>query len=164
MSAIVTQRTRPDIVLFTTTDAQGSRGAELARLLASVAAARRESTLEIVHFLLVQRGTCESLGVDLPPFVRARAIAGRVSLSRARNLLLAEATAAGVFDGSLFVAFPDDDAWYPQGLLVGIARRFQADSTLDVIASRYGSSPTLHRQVPGREACRQRPRPNPSSG
>jgi len=144
------QPTRPDVVLFTTTDAQGNRGAELARLLASVAAAQRPG-LDIVHFLLVQRGTCESLGVDLPPFVKARAIDGRVSLSRARNLLLAEAIATGALDGSLFVAFPDDDAWYPEGLLAGIAGRFRSDATLDVVASRYGSSPTaLATIAPGR--------------
>lgn len=143
MSTVAAPRTRPDIVLFTTTDSQGRRRTELARLLASVAAAQRESGLEIVHFLLVQRGTCESLGMELPPFVRARAIGGRVSLSRARNMLLAEATATGALDGSLFVAFPDDDAWYPEGLLAGIAGRFRADGTLDVIASRYGSSPAL---------------------
>lgn len=132
-----------DVVLFTTTDAQSARTGELVRLLASVAQTVKTSGLRVVHYLLVQRGTVESLGVDIPAFVRVRAISGRVSLSRARNILLKEAIAEEVLAGSLFVAFPDDDAWYPEGLLAGIAARFRADADLDVIASRYASAPTL---------------------
>lgn len=141
MSAQDLEHRRADVVLFTTTDAQGGRGAELARLLASVAAARRDADLAIVHYLLVQRGAPAALGVELPSFVRVRSVDGRVSLSHARNLLLTEVLEDGGLDGSLFIAFPDDDAWYPNGLLAGVAARFRSDHRLDVVASRYASTP-----------------------
>lgn len=47
-------------------------------------------------------------------------------LSRARNVGLPFATGD-------FVAFPDDDCWYPPKMLATVADRFQRDSTVDVL-------------------------------
>ncbi|MGI4848509.1 MAG: glycosyltransferase family A protein [Janthinobacterium lividum] len=51
-------------------------------------------------------------------------------LSRARNVALSEIT------GDL-VAFPDDDCWYPDGVLSYLARKFMADPALDGVTGRF---------------------------
>lgn len=51
-------------------------------------------------------------------------------LSRARNVGLRYAT------GDV-IAFPDDDCWYPDGLLSYVARRLQAQPSLDGLTGRF---------------------------
>lgn len=51
-------------------------------------------------------------------------------LSRARNVGLRYAT------GDV-IAFPDDDCWYPDGLLSYVARRLEARPTLDGLTGRF---------------------------
>lgn len=51
-------------------------------------------------------------------------------LSRARNVGLRYAT------GDV-IAFPDDDCWYPDGLLSYVARRLQAEPSLDGLTGRF---------------------------
>lgn len=51
-------------------------------------------------------------------------------LSRSRNVGLRQIT------GDL-VAFPDDDCWYPDGMLSYIAARFESDAALDGMTGRF---------------------------
>ncbi|WOB07000.1 glycosyltransferase family A protein [Piscinibacter gummiphilus] len=51
-------------------------------------------------------------------------------LSRARNVGLRYAT------GDV-IAFPDDDCWYPDGLLTYVAQRLQAEPSLDGLTGRF---------------------------
>ncbi|MEO8154196.1 MAG: glycosyltransferase family A protein [Rhizobacter sp.] len=51
-------------------------------------------------------------------------------LSRARNVGLRYAT------GDV-IAFPDDDCWYPDGLLTHVAERLQSQPTLDGLTGRF---------------------------
>jgi len=59
--------------------------------------------------------------------MRYRSVPG---LSRARNVGLRYAS------GDV-VAFPDDDCWYPDGLLSYVARRLQAQPSLDGLTGRF---------------------------
>ena len=45
------------------------------------------------------------------------------------------------------VAFPDDDAWYPDGVLEYIHGRFESDAALDFWFCRYGSTAALPAEV-----------------
>lgn len=57
-------------------------------------------------------------------------VASPKGLSRARNAGLQRIT------GDL-VAFPDDDCWYPDGLLSDVASRFERDAGLDGLTGRF---------------------------
>jgi glycosyltransferase involved in cell wall biosynthesis len=53
---------------------------------------------------------------------------GQLSLSKARNIALAEA------NGDIY-AFPDDDCWYPEDLLLNIAVLLENNANLDAICT-----------------------------
>jgi hypothetical protein len=105
----------------------------------------------LIHLLLLQRcsdvaAASEQLG--LPARMRVTAIDRQISLSAARNMMI----------NSLFsdppkgleeamVAFPDDDAWYPEGVLEYIYSRFETDTELDFWFCRYGSTAALPSDV-----------------
>ena len=130
------------LILFTTVDFQSRRNAELERLLQSVAlsAAAREGKL--LHLLLCQRassGDAEEIGNRFK-FVQARAIAERVPLSHARNLLLSSTPVNPVLEGDGLIGFPDDDAWYPAGFIESLLATFKKDNA-SLFFCRYGSSP-----------------------
>lgn len=61
---------------------------------------------------------------------RIRRYRSAPGLSRARNVGLRYAT------GDV-IAFPDDDCWYPDGLLSYVARRLEADAGLDGLTGRF---------------------------
>jgi glycosyltransferase involved in cell wall biosynthesis len=61
---------------------------------------------------------------------RIRRYRSAPGLSRARNVGLRYAT------GDV-IAFPDDDCWYPDGLLSSVDRRLRADPSLDGLTGRF---------------------------
>lgn len=125
--------------LFTTTDAGSGRSDALGRLIASLAKARAaRPNVPLTLHLLAQRATPGALA-DLPSWVAVSAIDGRVSLSRARNRMLAAAPAEA-FAADTLVAFPDDDAWYPPGLLAGVTRLMDRGGA-DFVFCRYAARP-----------------------
>jgi hypothetical protein len=81
------------------------------------------------------------IGQALPPFVQAIPYAETLSLSAARNRLLAYASSNGLIDGETVVGFPDDDCWYPQGVLELVARSFAQSPQLGLWFCRYSSNP-----------------------
>lgn len=77
----------------------------------------------------------------LPDFVQAIPAAETLSLSAARNLLLAYASSNGIIDLRTVVGFPDDDCWYPAGALEYIAHAFARSPQLGLWFCRYSSQP-----------------------
>jgi hypothetical protein len=136
-----------NFLLFTTYDAQGHRVAELVRLLTSVQQASRDDGLNIRHYVLLQRTASvpqEVLGFDSDTFVFMCADR-QLSLARARNLMIHRARRNGLLARAEICAFPDDDAWYPDGVLHAFHRMFQADGDIGIAVCRYGSSPSTAR-------------------
>jgi glycosyltransferase involved in cell wall biosynthesis len=62
-----------------------------------------------------------------------RRVLSEKGVSRARNVGLSLAT------GDVF-AFPDDDCWYPDGLLAYVAKRLRQQATLDGLTGRFVDS------------------------
>ncbi|GIZ52852.1 hypothetical protein NCCP691_28660 [Noviherbaspirillum aridicola] len=141
---IPSPRDRQGIVLLTTCDLAGGRSAELLRLLGSVQHAMQAAPLTIRHYILLQRapgGPPAELLAAAGDTSCVMAIGDRVSLSRARNLLLCRARQEGALSRALWVAFPDDDAWYPQGVLAEVNGLFSAHGSLALVTCRYGADP-----------------------
>jgi glycosyltransferase involved in cell wall biosynthesis len=85
-----------------------------------------------LELIVVDQNEDDRLGTILTqssfpfPVIRLRSEAG---LSRARNLGMASAT------GDI-ITFPDDDCWYPDGLLVRVVSEFQSRLSLDGLTGR----------------------------
>ncbi|MDV3240826.1 MAG: hypothetical protein LOY00_03435 [Methylocaldum sp.] len=137
-----------DALLFTTNDSAGGRHDELERMVRSVERAIATSGLRVVQYLLLQRHAPGQPLPALPDYIRVTTIPDRVSLSKARNLLLSSAREDGMFERSLMVAFPDDDAWYPEGTLEAMLALFGGDASLDLAICRYSSTPSTLSALP----------------
>lgn len=129
------------IVLISTCVVSPDRVAMLDRMLASTARAQTRLTgrHHLVLRLLLQQ--CETPPPDLPAFVQVETIPEMISISAARNRLLRPLFGQSAFDADTLVAFPDDDCWYPDGVLEAIVARFDADPALDFFLCRYGTAP-----------------------
>ncbi|MBV9077398.1 MAG: glycosyltransferase family 2 protein [Methylobacteriaceae bacterium] len=137
------------IHLFTTSDLKQPRWDDLERLLASVAASSRD--LAIRHHLLLQN--CDEAGLArlrarAPGCCRLTALPGRVSLSEARNRLLAAAWDEGPPAADDVVGFPDDDCWLPEGWLAEVDRLFTSHERLDVLVCRVSLDPVAPDAAP----------------
>ena len=129
-----------EILFITTTDAAGGRSGDLERLLSSIEGAMAGRSWRML--LLAQRadpGT--DLAAGIPDNVQIETLPHRISLSRARNLLLQRAREQGLFAETPLVAFPDDDCWYPDGSLERILNLFKIDHALDFWFCGYASAP-----------------------
>lgn len=99
------------------------RSAELRRMVESVSS----QAYPRVRLLVIDQNA-DATASDVLNAFRASLDIVRIStppcsLSRAKNIGLAQAT-------SKIVAFPDDDCWYPEGLLRAVAARFERDPLL----------------------------------
>lgn len=130
-----------NLVLITTADFRGNRQAEIDRLFSSV---RRfcisRPAVNVQHHLLLQR--CEdaasaAIEISAPSWMSVTAVDRKISLSAARNLILDTVLSKPLRHDSI-VAFPDDDAWYPDMVLEYVLQRFEADDKLDLWLCRYG--------------------------
>lgn len=142
------------LVLITTSNAAGGRSDALQRMLASVArTARRRPNMSIALLLLLQEGPADpALLDDFPRFVDAWSVPDRMSLSAARNILLARASNRGLIGSETIVGFPDDDCWYPQGTLDHVIDAFAQSPHLDLWFCRYASKPVVAGTSPARQA------------
>ena len=129
-----------EILFITTTDAAGGRGGDLQHLLSSI-----ETALSGRNWRMLLLAQQVDPGMDLvagvPDNVQVETIPNRISLSRARNLLLQKAREQGLFAQAPLVAFPDDDCWYPDGSLERILNLFKIDQALDFWFCGYASAP-----------------------
>jgi hypothetical protein len=135
-----------NLILISTSDVESGRVDVLDRMLRSVeaAAAVLHPRVSIKVLLLLQK--CHeyqywTISQTLPSFVQAIPSTDTLSLSAARNQLLAYASSAGMIDAQTVVGFPDDDCWYPRGTLELIARAFATSPQLGLWFSRYSSNP-----------------------
>ncbi len=127
------------IHLFTTTIVDGRRSDALSRLIRSLTEFREANPGQELNLHLLLQKADDAALVGLPDWVDARIIDTKVSLSKARNILLSGADES-VFSSSTLVAFPDDDAWYPEGLIEGVLALFE-DPALDFFFCRYAAAP-----------------------
>lgn len=133
---------------FTTCDCQSGRAAEYERLLKSIRDNVEGTDLKVTHVVLFQRAGPDASDAF---FVESREgasvdrhflhIDDLISLSAARNLMLDYASGRGLVEQADIICFPDDDAWYPDGLLEIVAKHFESDNKLAVLASDYGEDP-----------------------
>lgn len=135
-----------NLVLISTSDVDAGRIDLLERMLRSVedAAANLQPHASIKLLLLLQK--CPeyrywTISKTLPSFVQAVPVSEALSLSAARNLLLAYASSNGLIDSNTIVGFPDDDCWYPRGTLELIVRSFAQSPQLGLWFCRYSSRP-----------------------
>lgn len=119
------------------------RGEHLSRMVGSVEAfIARNPDVDVTLFLLLQRCDEEKLAAAraaYPGWIRFDAIGHRVSLSKARNMLLGKVV-NDLADEDI-LCFPDDDCWYPLGTLSAVCDAFREDDVLDFWFCRYGSQP-----------------------
>ncbi len=134
------------ILLLTTCDLLSPRQDELTRLTRSLRFTAMVSPHEISHVLLMQRARPEDMAAlaDAPlPFTRiCLSTPTRLSLASARNAMLRVAQAQGLLQTADWVAFPDDDAWYPPGLVDEVSRVFDEHHAVSLVTCRYGTAPT----------------------
>jgi len=130
------------LVLLTTSDVRSGRQADFERLVASIKADLRD--VEVRMFVLLQRADdADRRHYEwlLPPGSVVVTDSERVSLSSARNRLLELAERHRAITGDCVVGFPDDDCWYPPGLLPRLARLFRREAGLDMLACRVSLTP-----------------------
>lgn len=140
-----------DALLLTTCDVQGGRTDELLRLLSSVSQQAQDDDVRVIHYVLLQRAGPQAaeLNTDwVRHDVRFLQLPGRVSLSRARNLMLNQVEKDGLLNSALWVAFPDDDAWYPPGLVRRMTTLFFSAPHVGMATCQYSSAPQAIADTP----------------
>ena len=132
-----------DYLLLTTYDALGNRLEELLRLLNSIQRAKNVDELIIRHYVLLQRTSVipEDLKVFCSDTHFFICVDRQLSLSRARNLMINQARNDNAFAKANICAFPDDDAWYPNGVLKSFLSMFNTNNDMDIAVCKYSSAP-----------------------
>lgn len=102
--------------------------------------------LRLRHVLLVQNPDRQDLTGRLPqrPWLEYLHVGQKMSLSAARNLLIAHVRTGTCFGNESFVlGFPDDDAWYPEGVFDALMNFGQAAAANGprLFVCRYASTP-----------------------
>lgn len=131
------------LLLLTTVSSDPTRLALCERLIASINA-QSSPDLEVKHLLLIQDLPGDKVGESIArehEWVRVHRSNQRLSLSKARNILLELARNAGDLKVADVVAFPDDDAWYPSPFLAGLSRLFSGSTQPDIFVCRYSMTP-----------------------
>lgn len=133
------------LLLMTTSDRKSDRGADLARLIRSVAA-RRPGIFDVQHLILLQRcSETQRLAAqrDVPYPATVLATAARLPLSAARNAMLARARAKGLLGSDTVVAFPDDDCWYTPEFPARVIDLFRQQQDLGLLVTRMSLAPSV---------------------
>jgi hypothetical protein len=145
-----------DVSLLTTADLKAGRQVALVRLLRSVEdAVAALPKARITLYLLLQNCSAQEFAEfaeGLPIFVVAWASDRLIPVSRARNMLLRRAALNGGLPSGGLVAFPDDDCWYPTGLLEHVVGLFQENRRLDFWFCRYGGAPKPMDRAPAQHS------------
>lgn len=131
------------LILFSTTDLKGHREREFAQLLISIERNVRNGA-DVRLYVLLQNcpgAKLAKLREWVPPYCRLTAVAGRCSLSTARNRLITTALAEAVPEDDDVIGFPDDDCWYPDHVGTSLADTFATLPDLDVLICRVKRQP-----------------------
>lgn len=145
-----------ECILFTTSDLRGARATSLHRLLRRLS----QEAVPPRHYVLLQ-GMSENSVRD---FTRTQETSAktivmhyphRISLSRARNMMLQRAACEGAFDDPAIVGFPDDDAAYPPDFLDWLRDTFASTPDIDLLLCGCALEPVAaHGQSTRAAACR----------
>lgn len=131
------------MVFLVTTNNDEKALTSLRKMLATVSAyVAMPGAADVKVFLLFQNATAEALAAldaELPEFVQLKSVDHRVSLSKARNILLTSPDVIDSVGADDIVGYPDDDCWFPEGTLAAMHRAFDEDPELDFWIARYGS-------------------------
>jgi hypothetical protein len=136
---------KKDFILFTTCEPSNeARVAELKRLMDSVDKSFNADGISAIHVILLQSTT--QIPFETEPYLQAGArhfltIDRRVSLSKARNIMIEFAISNALLDQAELCAFPDDDAWYPDGFMKQTTSYFSLNKNQDILITKYGSKP-----------------------
>jgi len=132
-----------NFIFFTTCDANGERIQDMLRLLDSVDHAINEHKVTVKHYILLQRADKlpDELSNKTSPDREFMIFDTRLSLSRARNIMINKAMQENMFDHADICAFPDDDAWYPNGFLHTAHQFLMGKVDASIFICDYGSSP-----------------------
>lgn len=128
-----------EISLFTTTSSTAEKLCQLLHLVDSIEKSDEVFSRYNVNLYILFQNTNSVPEEFKRRWIQTRSFSGLLSLSAARNLLIREFLVETNYSG--IVAFPDDDAWYPSGLLMSLVNLFSSDVELDFFFCRYGSVP-----------------------
>lgn len=131
------------VTLLTTSNLKSARRDSLERMVAAAAASRTDA-IDVRLHLLFQNAAASDPLPPMPDFVSVTTVPTAISLSKARNRLLGSVRRDGAISSGGLVAFPDDDAWYPAGLLDRVTAAFSTAPDLDLWFCRYASDPARH--------------------
>jgi glycosyltransferase involved in cell wall biosynthesis len=132
--------TRP---LFSLIVATAGRRVELSRFLESL----RHQTCSRCELIIVDQsddGVASSVCAGFDGSFDVQVLSSAQGASRARNLGLERAT------GEL-VAFPDDDCWYPPGLLADVLEWFDRNGEYDFVSGSYTEPGRHNPRFPSKE-------------
>lgn len=140
------------VLLLTTCDMASPRMADFERLTESLVATSATSPHDITHVVLMQRASQSELAQRITPATGFKQIIlstpKRLSISAARNVMLALAQERQLLQQADWVAFPDDDAWYPPGVVDLISTVFAAEPPVDLVTCQYSQKPFTSAQAP----------------
>lgn len=132
------------LLFMTTTDMQSDRLADLVRMIRSVAVSVPQGS-SVHHIVLLQRSSEEQrrqVAAEIPYPATVLAMPSRLSLSAARNVMLAHARGHALLQPEVLVGFPDDDCWYTPGFLPGLVAEFDRDRDLGLLITRVSLTPS----------------------
>lgn len=103
------------VLLLTTCICNNENIKDLKRLITSI---NRVEKIDFEHIVLLQNSNeyCDAELQDLATNYNLKTLKINeiISLSKARNILIDNASELDLFSKSDFVSFPDDDCWYPE--------------------------------------------------
>lgn len=135
------------VVLLTTTVWSADSLALLQRLTTSIGQ-KCNQHLHCHHIMLLQKwpgGTAPDLNPSPHHHIDTLTCPDMISLSEARNRMLAHSSQHQLIGPNDILAFPDDDCWYPENSLSVVASAFTHNSDLEFFFCKYKS--TDHLQV-----------------
>ncbi len=132
--------------VFLTTSIVSIDNFKLERMLNSIRVYADNPRIKIRHILLLQNVSIEKAeelreSLRMPDWTELLVEPNIISLSKARNIML-DSLHYKKNEGTDIVAFPDDDSWYPEGLIINLANIFRKTSC-DLFFCRYGSNATV---------------------
>ena len=127
--------------ILMTTSIVGEDISKLERMLASLERNYFSNDVSIKHYLLLQnvKNDVSTLNrFKFPSFTKVLCSPNVMSLSKARNVIFDEVYDDDVLKENCIVGFPDDDSWYLDGFLSGLAERMKKNN-IDFLFCKYGS-------------------------
>jgi hypothetical protein len=131
-----------NVLLLTTCICNDENIGDLKRLISSI---NRVEKIGFTHLVLLQNSSSysdEELHIEATNYsFKTLKIDKVISLSKARNILIAEAKKQDLLDKSGFISFPDDDCWYPNDFWDNFSK-LQTKEKFDFFYTDFSSTPS----------------------